>query len=95
MPYHDPERVRGIIKIAAHGAPSAKNWLLRDEFGTWEKTVREYLDRAAEHPRVAELTAEEIDAEVASVVALLALEALLRDAQKSVARPKRSRRRRA
>lgn len=92
MPYHEPERVRGILKLAAQEAKSARHWLINDEFGTWERTVREYLDRAAEHPRIAELTAAQVDAEIAGVVGLLALEAMLRDAQKSSAAPKRRRR---
>lgn len=82
-------RVRDILRRAAKEAPSAASWLQRDELGTWEKHVREYMARAEEHPLRSTLTVEQVDAEIAQVIAGLALEALLRDAQRNEGAPKR------
>lgn len=78
----DRARIRRIIKLAAKEAPSARSWLINDEFGGWERRVGEYLDRAAENPAAKTMTEEAIDEEIATMIALLALEALLRDATK-------------
>jgi len=81
----DRARIRRIIKLAAKEAPSARSWLVNDEFGTWERRVGEYLDRAEEHPVAKTMTVEAVDKEIAVTIALLALEALLRDAKGNAA----------
>lgn len=77
----DRVRIRRIVKLAAKESTSARAWLTNDEFGTWEKTAGEYLDKALANPLSKTMTDEAIDAEVAGMLAFLALEALLRDAR--------------
>lgn len=85
-----PDRIRArrIVRRAAKLSPSARSWLLADERGTWERMALEYLEKAAANPIAATMTEDAIDGEIASVLVLLALEALRHDAMNSgAARP--------
>lgn len=82
----DRIRIRRIIQLAAKNAPSAKEWLIRDEQGTWEREVVRLLGVVAEKPNAAEFSEKQVDKEVAVVVGLLALEALIQHARKKTRR---------
>lgn len=79
----DRIRIRRIIQLAAENAPSAREWLIRDEQGTWEREVVRLLDVVARKPNAAEFSEKQVDKEVAVVVGLLALEALVQHAKKT------------
>lgn len=82
----DRIRIRRIIQLAAKNAPSAREWLTRDEQGTWEREVVRLLNVVAEKPNAAEFSEKQVDKEVAVVVGLLALEALVQHARKKTRR---------
>lgn len=66
-------------------ASSVKAWLTNDEYGTWEKTAQDYLDKVPElkaQKNLHHMTDEQIDDEIAYVIGLAALEAALKNAEK-------------
>lgn len=78
----DRARIRKIIQLAAKEAPSAREWLIRDEFGTWEREVNKLLDKVALKPEAADLSESKVNEEVAIVIAYLASSAMLARAKK-------------
>jgi hypothetical protein len=76
-----PPKARELVKRAAAQVKDvqAKDWLEKDERGTWEQLAARYLKRADEIRTEKGWTEEEMDEAVASNLALAALEARLRD----------------
>lgn len=70
-------RVRGVVGLAAKGSRSARQWLSRDEYGTWERTARDHLTKAYSNPLSATMTAAQIDEACARRLGQLATMALL------------------
>jgi hypothetical protein len=64
--------------------PSTKSWLRNDEEGTWEHRAKELLDKAPDIIAAKNLTMtdEQIDEEIASILKMSALEAMLAHAKK-------------
>lgn len=81
------ERCRRIVKLAAADveAPSVKAWLVQDEHGKHERYAAELLAKVAALPpeKTAGRTEASIDEELASYIALSALEATLAHAKRS------------
>lgn len=78
----DPIRARRIVKLAASRTVCAREWLTRDERGTWEKAAIELWEKTAPARAEMKLSDERSESEIADHLALLALEAMLRDAKK-------------
>lgn len=75
-------RARRIVKLAAAEPTSAATWLLLDEYGTWEKTAEEYIEKAKAVAGSNNMSEEQVDMAIATELILLALEAMTRDALK-------------
>lgn len=84
----DYERARKIVRLAASHVkdPSTRAWLLADERGMFEKLANEYLDKTAERAKELDMSASQIDDEIATVLGLNALTAQL-EHQKKRRRP--------
>jgi hypothetical protein len=80
----DPERARRIVRLAATHVkdPSTRSWLLADERGTFEKLAEEYLDKTSARAAQLEMSADEVDDEIATVIGLRALTAQLEHQKK-------------
>lgn len=76
-------RARKIVEMAAGMVRDrqAKEWLTRDEKGTWEKTAMDLYDKASKSPKFASASEKEVDKEIAIYLASLAVEARLRRAR--------------
>jgi hypothetical protein len=89
----DPSRPRQIVELAASRVknPSTKSWLRNDERGTWENTAKRYLERVPEilAAKNLQMTDEQIDDEIATMLSVSALEATLANAIKHKKRKKR------
>lgn len=92
QPYGTPgslEHVRGvrareIVRLAAEQVkdPSTRHWLLADERGTFEKAAQKYLEETADKARALGMSNEKVNAEIAVLLALSAVEAFLKRARK-------------
>lgn len=73
---------RQVVRAAAERSESAREWLTRDEWGSWEKQAQEMIDATAE--RRSSLGMEDAVAleELADRLAFRAVSALLEDAKK-------------
>jgi len=82
----DFDRPRRIVKLAASRvrASQAKSWLKNDEEGTWERRAKELLARAPAliAEKNLQMSEEDVDDEIASILQISALEALLARAKK-------------
>lgn len=83
----DKDRISKIKTLAAKKAPSAKEWILRDERGKWSKDIQRLIDRTKEPDMRAKIkdygmTQQDVDAQIATEIAYTALTALLADAKK-------------
>jgi hypothetical protein len=77
-------RAREIVRLAAEQVkdPSTRYWLLADERGTFEKAAWKYLEETADKARALGMTNEKVNAEIAVMLALSAVEAFLKRARK-------------
>ncbi len=82
MTFAERERARDIVRLASQRAKCAKQWLFRDEFGTWEKRAVELLERTAEQAQKLGLSVEQVNSEIALALELEATTALLAHAKK-------------
>ena len=78
-------RARRIVKLAADQDPdsAAYEWLLRDELNTWNKHAIKLLEETAPKAAALGLTETMVDQEIATMLRLLAVEAMLRQARKA------------
>lgn len=76
------ERARQIVRLAAKHGGSVKEWLRRDEFGGWEKSARELLVSTAARAAELGLTADQVDSEIAGILKMLALKAMVNHLEK-------------
>ena len=83
------DRARGIVQLAVLDAPSSvREWLKRDEFGTWEQAARKLVAKLDDPEIAAKVqargaTPEEVDQQLAHELVLAALTAALADARKN------------
>ena len=84
----DPERCRRIVKQAAAEVKdkATRIWLQWDEKGTWELSAAEALEESAERAASLGLSSEQVDEQVAILLAQRALTAMLRHVEN---KPKR------
>lgn len=76
----DRQRAREIVKAAAASVstPIAKDWLVKDERGSWERFASDYLEKTRANAEALGMTANQVDNEIATMIALHAVEAVLR-----------------
>jgi len=67
-----------------------KVWLFDDPEGLWERRASELLEQASTHPAFPSLSNEEVDAEVSTALAYLALEAMRRSQQRPLLKLQRA-----
>lgn len=81
-------RAREIVRLAAEQVkdPSTRYWLLADERGTFEKAARQYLEQTADRAKELRLPNEKVNEEIATMIALSALEAFLKKQRRSARR---------
>ena len=72
-----------VLKRAAELAPSAAEWIRRDEFGSWERTARAALSGPISvDARAAQVSEKDLVESVALAIAEAALTALINEAKK-------------
>jgi hypothetical protein len=73
-------RVQHIVRLAADFArePEACDWMLSDPKLTWHKRAQKLLGETAEKAASLNLTPERVDHEISVVLAMQALEALVK-----------------
>lgn len=94
----DHTRARAVVALAASTPSAAQEWLKRDEFGGWETfalRLISMLDEPVIAARIAarSMTDDAVNEEMAQQLRLAALRAMLADARKRAATPRRGRRR--
>lgn len=72
---------RNVVKLAAEGDHSASDWLTRDERGFWERQAQEMIDSTAEKRAALGLSDALALKEMADVLRLRVLRALIADAK--------------
>lgn len=78
-------RERRIVELAAKKVSRgimAKEWLRRDERGTWEKSAGKLLEESAAKAKELGLTEKQVDDEIAVVLAATALKVQLKYQQR-------------
>lgn len=85
MSYDTPNRARTIVKLAAKLAHNreVKHWLQNDERGVHEAAARNYLERTKNRAREMNLPESEVNMQIALVLALDAMIAILNSAKKA------------
>jgi hypothetical protein len=80
----DHGRPRRIVKMAAEQMQSSegKDWLLRDERGTWEKEAARLIDQVKEKAEQHGLSDSEVDEQIATYLSIMVLQTLINDAKK-------------
>ena len=78
-------RARRIVEQASKIARNnySREWLRRDEFGTWEKNAEKLLEESAERAAQLGMTEEAVDKEIANVLALTSVRAQISAKNKS------------
>lgn len=76
----DNTAVRRVRELAATNTEdsSVKTWLTNDEEGTWSRKCRDLLEVVLRNPQSDQLTEQQIEKAIADQIALLALEAAVR-----------------
>ncbi len=75
-------RARKIVLLAAKSSPSARSWLKADEHGVFEKQVNELLESTKAAAEKLMLSEGAVDDQIATVIALRALNALIAEKKK-------------
>jgi hypothetical protein len=80
----DRQRARSIVKLAAKetSIKMVKGWLTQDEKGTWEKLAMDLLDRTKDRAEKLNMGDREVNDQIATMVALQAVEAVKRSAKR-------------
>lgn len=70
-------RAREIVRLAAEQVkdPSTRYWLLADDRGTFEKAAKQYLAQTAGRAQELRLSNDNVNGEIATMIALSAVEA--------------------
>lgn len=86
-------RARTIVKLAAARTetPFLQSWLEQDSTGCWEHDAAELLISSADKAAELKLTEDQVDNEIAAVLVLRGLKALLVEAQQKPGKRKRNR----
>lgn len=73
----DRKRMRKIVKLAAERTETdlIKDWLTRDERGTWEKMAQDLLEKTADAAKSLGMTEDQVDDEISTAILLSALTA--------------------
>lgn len=81
----DPDRPRRIVGLAAAQKSSARQWLRLDEFGTWELRAASYWAMTAKKRASLGMSDAEAEGQIASMLVLDALNALIERAKRQPA----------
>lgn len=77
VPHARGVRAREIVRLAAEQVkdPSTRYWLLADDRGTFEKAAKQYLDQTAGRAQELRMSNDKVNAEIATMISLSAVEA--------------------
>ena len=73
---------RGVVKLAASRTKCAREWLTRDELGSWERAAQDMIDRSVLRRAELGISDSAAASEMADRLLFLALAAMLEDAKK-------------